>query len=232
MTEEREPIAVRFPLSGEWCPVTTPGHSIPSHGTDMLGQRYAYDFFQIDWHKPKGYKFYKSNTFRYLFFGVPLENTYCWSQAILSPFEGEVVEASDGFPERNLVNFFRDIFIVLRNVLTVLTLKPKDNSDLRSALGNYIILKNKEVYCLVAHTKKGSILVSPGDFVQEGQKIAEVGHSGNSTAPHLHFQLMDTANLLEAKGLPCCFKDYQSFISGEWKEIKNGIPGRRERISA
>ncbi len=111
MTEEVEPIAVRFPLSGEWCPVNTPGHSIPSHGTDMLGQRYAYDFFQIDWRKSKGYKFYKSKTFRYLVFGVPLENTYCWSQAILSPFEGEVVEASDGFKERNPVNFFRDIFI-------------------------------------------------------------------------------------------------------------------------
>ena len=229
MTEEVEPIAVRFPLSGEWCPVNTPGHSIPSHGTDLLGQRYAYDFFQIDWRKSKGYKFYKSNTFRYLVFGVPLENTYCWSQAILSPFEGEVVEASDGFKERNPVNFFRDIFIAIKNGLT---LKPKDNSDLRSALGNYIILKNKDVYCLIAHAKFGSILVSSGDFVKEGQKIAEVGHSGNSTAPHLHFQLMDTAELLKAKGLPCCFKDYQSFLSGEWKEIKNGIPGRRERIGA
>ncbi len=60
----------------------------------------------------------------------------------------------------------------------------------------------------MTHAKKGSILVSPGDFVQEEQKIAEVGHSGNSTAPHLHFQLMDRADLVNAKGLPCCFKNY------------------------
>ena len=101
-----------------------------------------------------------------------------------------------------------------------LTLKFQDNSDLLPALGNYIIIKNKDLYCLIAHAKKGSILVFPGNSVKEGQKIAEVRHSGNSTAPHLHFQLMDRADLVNAKGLPCCFKNY------------NGIPGRRERIRA
>ena len=228
-TEEVKPIAVRFPLSGEWCPVNTPGQSIPSHGTELLGQRYAYDFLQIDWRKSKGYKFYQANTFRYIVFGVPLEDTYCWSEPIFSPLASEVVEAEDGFPERNPVNFWRDMLMVIKNGLTF---KPKNNSDLRSVLGNYIILKNQDVYCLIAHAKKGSLLVSSGDWVKEGQKIAEVGHSGNSTAPHLHFQLMDAAELLKAKGLPCCFQDYQSFLDGEWKDIKNGIPGRRERIRA
>ena len=127
MSEKLKPIAVRFPLLGEWCPVNTPGHSIPSHGTDLLGQRYAYDLLQIDWRRSKRYKFYQGNTLRYLFWGVSLEKTYCWSQAIISPFAGEIVEASDGFPERNSVNFFKDLFIVIKNSLT---LKFQDNSDL------------------------------------------------------------------------------------------------------
>ncbi|GEM_PF-5659200 len=56
MSAEIEPVAVRFPLSGEWCAVNTPGFKVPSHGTDQLGQRYAYDFFQIDWSREKGYR--------------------------------------------------------------------------------------------------------------------------------------------------------------------------------
>jgi hypothetical protein len=35
------PIVVRFPLRGEWTVERTPAHRIPSHGTDVLGMRYA-----------------------------------------------------------------------------------------------------------------------------------------------------------------------------------------------
>jgi hypothetical protein len=78
LKEVIEPIAVKLPLSGEWCAVNTPGEKVPSHGTDWLGQTYAYDFFQIDWNK-KGYKFYKTPLLTSLIFGVELKDTYCWS---------------------------------------------------------------------------------------------------------------------------------------------------------
>ncbi len=45
---EIEPITVDFPLRGEWVAGTTPAERIPSHGTDALGQRYAYDFLRIE----------------------------------------------------------------------------------------------------------------------------------------------------------------------------------------
>ncbi len=51
----------------------------------------------------------------------------------------------------------------------------------------YIILKGKESFALIAHARCNSIKVSKGDLVSEGQELAQVGHSGNSTAPHLHF---------------------------------------------
>jgi len=37
-------IIVDFPLRGEWVAPNTPGSKVPSHGTDQLGQRYAFDF--------------------------------------------------------------------------------------------------------------------------------------------------------------------------------------------
>ena len=227
-----EPIAVSFPLAGEWCPVTTPGHTIPSHGTDLLGQRYAYDFFQIDWSKAEGYKFYRTSTISSILFGVRLEDTFCWSQPIFSPFRGEVVETADGWNERNPVHFVRDHLNGMKNLFTLFATKASCNADLRYLLGNYIILKQDDIYSLIAHAKRNSILVSAGDSIEEGQKLAEVGHSGNSSSPHLHFQIMDTPELLKAKGLPCCFKEYRSFANGEWKKVTNGIPGKRERICA
>ena len=229
MSEIDEPIPVKFPLSGEWCAVNTPGFKVPSHGTDQLGQRYAYDFFQIDWEK-KGYIFYKKSILRSLLLGVNLKDTYCWSKPIFSPFDGEVVEAKDGLVERNPVHIIRDLAIVLKNGFTF---RGKNNSDLHPVLGNFIILKRQEgVFCLIAHARTGSIKVTNGQMVKEGQEIAQVGHSGNSTAPHLHFQLMNSPNLMKAEGLPCCFKNYQVYNHGNWEPIENGIPGKRERINA
>lgn len=226
---EKDAVPVKLPLVGEWCAFNTPGHRIPSHGTDLLGQRFAYDFFQIDWSREKGYKWHRSSRWKSFLNGVELEDALCWSQPIYSPFDAEVVEAYDGWKERNPAHLVLD---VLRAITNGLTARPSSNIDLIPMLGNYVILKHREAYGLIAHAKCGSVQVAAGDKVCKGQKIAEVGHSGNSTAPHLHFQLMDSPELLKARGIPCCFDSYQTYANGEWKLIENGIPGRRERIRA
>lgn len=41
------------------------------------------------------------------------------------------------------------------------------------------------------HLKKNSLLVAEGDRVTCGQPMALVGSSGNSSAPHLHFEVLD-----------------------------------------
>jgi hypothetical protein len=69
--------------------------------------------------------------------------------------------------------------------------------------GNHIILDiGGGVYAMYAHFIKGSLSVKPGDKVRKGQQIAKLGNTGNSNAPHLHFQLMNGPSLLEADGLP------------------------------
>lgn len=78
--------------------------------------------------------------------------------------------------------------------------------------------------------KKDSIKVQKGDEIRPGDLIGNVGHSGNSTAPHLHFHLMDRADPIIAKGIPCCFNEYELFHNGSWVKIKNGIPKNKDRI--
>lgn len=42
----------------------------------------------------------------------------------------------------------------------------------------------------------------PGQHVHRGQVIARLGNSGNTSAPHLHFQLMTAPSALVSEGLP------------------------------
>ena len=48
-----------------------------------------------------------------------------------------------------------------------------------------------------------------GDYVRQGQKIGLLGDSGNSDAPHLHFQIMDRPSSLDGSSLPFVFDRMQ-----------------------
>ena len=53
--------------------------------------------------------------------------------------------------------------------------------------GKHIDITNGNVLTRYAHCSK--LLVKEGDKVKQGDKIAEVGSTGNSTGPHLHFEI-------------------------------------------
>lgn len=217
---------VDFPLRGEWIAPNTPGTKIPSHGTDMLGETYAYDFVGIDWGSG-GRRFYRPGPLHYLLLGVRLGECFGYGRPIYAAAPGVVVQAEDGWPERDPVRLAGDLAVVLKNARTF---NPNRATDFRPVSGNYIIIESGPAYLLYAHAQTGSIQVRPGDRVAAGQQLARVGHSGNSTAPHLHFQLMDHPDPRQAHGLPCSFREYEVYRDGGWHPVQDGIPTAADRI--
>ncbi len=101
--------------------------------------------------------------------------------SVIAIDSGVVSFVHDGEPDRNTVS----------------------NTEL--GFGNFIAIRHpNKLFSYYAHLKKNSILVKVGASVYPGQKIAEVGSSGNSSDPHLHFELWyDSLFLIEPFAASC-----------------------------
>lgn len=71
----------------------------------------------------------------------------------------------------------------------------KGQSNCGGGYGNYIIIQHTDGnYTLYGHLYESSITVSEGESVTQGQVIAKMGSSGNSTGAHLHFEIREGQN--------------------------------------
>jgi len=62
------------------------------------------------------------------------------------------------------------------------------HSGVLGAYGNAVIVRHSEAYSTVyAHNRR--LRVGRGAWVEKGDLIAEVGSTGRSTGPHLHFEV-------------------------------------------
>lgn len=168
-----------LPFEGEWTVVNGCFTEEYSHSWVIPIQRYAYDFLMID----DNGKSYDGNP-------REMKNYYCYDKVILAPADGEVVK---------LVNNARDS-LILKN--------GKFYNTARHIAGNYMIIKhNEHEYSMLAHLKKDSMTVKVGDKVLRGQKIAACGNTGNSSEPHLHFQVQNGPDFNNSVGLPIRFRN-------------------------
>ena len=218
------PVIVEFPLRGEgWLAVNSPGDRVPSHGTDLLGQRFAFDLLMVDGRRRPHTS--KAGLLRTILLGVRTRDCYAWGAPIHAPFDGEIVRAVDGFPERRWIHPLRELAHV---VWTGLTYRP---DRLPQVLGNHVIARSGDLHAAFVHLAPGSVAVQDGQQVVTGDVLGRVGHTGNSTNPHLHFQLMDSVDPLTARGVPCAFREYEVLRDdGRWEKVADGIPRRTERI--
>lgn len=226
MGELDRAVAVDLPLRGEWTVERTPAHRIPSHGTDAFGQRYAYDFIRTD--DRRGAHVHPATSLRWALVGGRTRECYGWGEPVLAALGGEVVEAVDGVAERGWIHPVRESWAALRNAYRYGTgRRPLDTARLA---GNHVIIRSGDVYALYAHLAPGSLTVTRGSWVAAGRQIGRVGHTGNSTAPHLHVHLMDDADPRRARGVPCAFARYETRRHGRWELVDRGIPARHDRV--
>ena len=190
--DPREPVVVAPPLRGAgWfaasgCCVAG-GYVAPHRAGRMAvdGARYLKnEAFAVDWVRLRGGRFAEGD-------GARNEQHLAFGAEVVAAAPGTVVAVRDGAPEGTP---FR---------LPTTLEGPGDYA------GNKVVVQQGPgVFATYAHLQPGSIPVREGDRVATGQLLGRVGNTGNSFAPHLHFQLSDGPDLTTATSLPFVLDRY------------------------
>jgi len=107
---------------------------------------------------------------------------------------------------------------VRNDFLETPTISGRERVTAERATGNYISIRvGTGKYAFYEHLKPGSIKVRPGQTVKEGQVIANLGFTGQSDGPHLHFHVADMNSPLGAEGIPFSFGHF--IYSGNYTNI-------------
>jgi hypothetical protein len=187
--DPREPMVIAPPLRGDgWLPFNSCCAADSAH----RGVRWSVDgshlvkpeTFAIDWLQLQGGRLFSgdgSQNEQYFFFGAD----------VLSVAAGTVVSVRDGMPEETPNQ------------------PPLNVQQLADLPGNNVVVQvAPDIWATYAHLQPGSIRVAAGDQVSAGQPLGLLGNSGNSSAPHLHFQLSDGPDMVASNSLPFVFDRY------------------------
>ena len=161
--------------------------------------RYGYDFMVTNkagdlYH---GDRFVKENWFSY---GAPVYATAA----------GSVVDARSDIPE----NSYKNGEVVA----------PPNLDDIDpTGSGNHVTLDHGDgEFSMFNHMKPGSVRVKKGDHVTAGQQIGEIGFSGDTFLPHLHYMLVDNPDFTRAQGLPSYFDNFERVLGAKTLVVNHG----------
>ena len=189
---------VALPLEATMKSLRSPGHD-----------QFAFDLAVVD---PYSHHTLNVSRLHHAVGGTNVTRSYSWEQPVVSPVEGTVIRASDGWPDRISLHLIRDTFAM------VFSRPGLDPDDIRPFAGNYVIIRASNFFVFLAHLKEGSLEVDEGDVVARGDKVGRIGNSGLSLEPHLHFELFDSAeNLLEAETVPFVIDEYERWTGNSWE---------------
>ncbi len=159
--------------------------TLPLNGHLYDGQRFAIDWEQLD----------TQGRFRTGEPSVP-QNYVIYGQPVYAVADATVTAAVDGMPDSTPGALPANIGV--------------DQAD-----GNHVILDlGNGRYALYAHLEPHSVKVAPGQRVRRGDVLGHVGTSGNSSEPHLHFQVSDGPNPLASNGVPYLIDEFVSSQRG------------------
>ena len=190
LIENDLPVVIGTPLRGDyWIAGNAPSENSEHRNAHMIlqardyfAQRYAIDFVQID----KAGKTYHGNKSKNT-------NYFCYGKDVISVSPGRVIEVKNDMPEN-----------------TPQSGKLAVPINLDTIGGNHIVIAiGGGKYAFYAHLIPNSIKVKVGDVVHQGQVIAKVGNTGNSSEPHLHFHIVNKPSFLAADGTPYLFDTFQ-----------------------
>jgi murein DD-endopeptidase MepM/ murein hydrolase activator NlpD len=190
VTPGKPAVVIAPPLKGTgWVAVNGCCDAITSHRGAVLavnGELRIPERFAIDWVKlDQGGRMFTGDISKlksYAYYGTP----------ILAVADGVVVNLYDGADEQVPGGDAKGI-------------TPENVG------GNMLVVDiGGGAYAFYAHMQRGSLKVKLGDHVKTGQPIGLLGDTGNSTAPHLHFHVMDRPSPLDANGLPYVFTRFSS----------------------
>ena len=165
MGELEDPVVVGFPLRGEWSVERTPAYRIPSHGMDLLGERYACDLVRTD--RRPGFHLHPAGTLRWLLIGGRTRDCYGWGQPVHAATDGVIVAAVDGVAERRWVHVARESWLAVKNTCVF----ARRGLDPARLAGNQVTMATAGTYALYAHQAPGSVAVTRGQQVRAGQVI-------------------------------------------------------------
>jgi murein DD-endopeptidase len=141
-------------------------------------------------------------------------NWYGYDAPVYSAAAGTVVLVRDGNPDRAAFGE-----------------APPAVLDAAIAPGNVVVIDiGHGQFATYAHLKSGSLRVSPGDRVAEGQLLARIGNSGNTLGPHLHFHVSDAAEPLGGEGLPFTLQSFE--LIGRIRSLTELLGGNAWRSNA
>ncbi len=219
---DRPPVELRLPFRGPWVTVRTPSERVPSHGTHFGGQTFAFDFVAVDPRRRTA----SVRDWRTFLATEPVDRFVGFGMPVLAPVDSRVVAVHDGEPDH----------VARRSPLLLipyaLTQGARLQEGVHAITGNHVMLEleGQAVYILLAHLRRGSVGVAPGDRVRAGAQVGSCGNSGNSTQPHLHVQAMDSSFLPDSRGLSVVFLEYALRHADGADRVSRGIPRRREVV--
>lgn len=108
------------------------------------------------------------------------------SYRISSGFGGRNSPTGGGWQQHNGLDFAAPQGTAIVAVTGGTVVQAGDNRD---GYGNTVRIKSGDTEVLYGHMVAGSQAVSVGDTVTPGQRLGAVGSTGNSTGPHLHFEV-------------------------------------------